>query len=82
MTFNDLLCSMFTMYWHILINCLITRGLLERTEITPSEVNHMIIGTVIQEARTSNLAREVCKLVIVLLLTCCCHHCCCHLYTQ
>ena len=44
----------------LLITVLLTRGLLERTEITPSEVDHLIIGTVIQEARTSNIAREVC----------------------
>ena len=32
---------------------------MERTDIAPSEVEHIVIGTVIQEARTSNIAREV-----------------------
>ena len=35
------------------------RGLLKRTNIDKDLVDHICFGTVIQEARTSNVAREV-----------------------
>jgi acetyl-CoA acyltransferase len=34
------------------------RGLLLRTQITPELVDHVVMGTVIQEVKTSNIARE------------------------
>ena len=35
------------------------QGLLQRTAIPANEVDHVVVGTVIQEVNTSNLAREV-----------------------
>jgi len=34
------------------------KGLLLRTQIDPNEVDHVLMGTVIQEVKTSNIARE------------------------
>ena len=34
------------------------KGLLTKTALPPSEVDHVVYGTVIQEVRTSNIARE------------------------
>ena len=35
-------------------------GLLDRTDLDPKEVDYVLAGTVIQEPKTSNIAREVC----------------------
>ena len=34
------------------------QGLLQRTDISPSIVDHLVVGTVLQDPRTSNVARE------------------------
>ena len=34
------------------------RGLLTKTALPPSEVDYLLCGTVVQEPRTSNIARE------------------------
>lgn len=39
---------------------LLYRGLVKRTGIPKDAVDHIIYGTVIQEVKTSNVAREVC----------------------
>ncbi len=43
--------------------CIVTcfSGLQVRTNLDPSLVDYVICGTVIQEVKTSNVAREVCK---------------------
>ena len=35
------------------------RGLLSRTGINPSIIDYVVVGNVIQEVSTSNIAREV-----------------------
>ena len=35
------------------------QGLLQRSALPASEVDHVVVGTVIQEVNTSNIAREV-----------------------
>lgn len=37
-----------------------SRGLLTKTAIPKDSVDYIIYGTVIQEVKTSNVAREVC----------------------
>jgi acetyl-CoA acyltransferase len=34
------------------------KGLLDRTNIPPNEVEYVVLGNVIQEVKTSNVARE------------------------
>lgn len=36
-------------------------GLLDRTDLDPKTVDYILAGTVIQEPKTSNIAREVCS---------------------
>lgn len=35
------------------------RGLLERAGVAPKDIDYVIMGNVIQEVKTSNVAREV-----------------------
>jgi acetyl-CoA acetyltransferase len=40
---------------------IINRGLLKKTNISQKEIDYVIMGTVIQEVKTANIAREVKK---------------------
>jgi acetyl-CoA acyltransferase len=41
-------------------------GLLHRNpELDPKAIDYLMYGTVIQESRTSNIAREVCFVIII-----------------
>ena len=40
-------------------------GLLDRTDLDPKAVDYVLAGTVIQEPKTSNIAREVCLALLI-----------------
>jgi acetyl-CoA acyltransferase len=45
-------------------------GLLHRNpELDPKAIDYLMYGTVIQESRTSNIAREVCLVIILTMLS-------------
>uniref|UniRef100_A0A4W3HWH5 Trifunctional enzyme subunit beta, mitochondrial n=1 Tax=Callorhinchus milii TaxID=7868 RepID=A0A4W3HWH5_CALMI len=48
----------FLMYFGSLLKIICYRGLLRRTNIPKSAVDYIVYGTVIQEVKTSNIARE------------------------
>ena len=42
-----------------IISFVLNLGLLTKTALDPSQIDYLYYGTVIQESRTSNIAREV-----------------------
>ena len=62
--FRTLLCPIFSThsYQNLLAHDLqryALQGLLQRSAVPAREVDHVVVGTVIQEVNTSNIAREV-----------------------
>ena len=48
--------NLFIYFFYLFI---LFRGLLSRTNIDPSIIDYVVVGNVIQEVNTSNIAREV-----------------------